>query len=162
MAIIAALAVGVFLSRQLSSGFEYVPELSRYGNVCRFVDIITPLAAALTMGFLLLNLRRPRPSFPQLLRQPGVAGCLAVQTILVVATIDSAYRVYLDYSYGIILDNLDAHISYAVYYAKKFCGCCIISVWINMYATNNYTNSYKWIDCVSWFLCMYWIFAMMF
>ena len=46
-----------------------------------------PLAAALTVAFLMIRLRRPRPRFPRLMRQPGMAAGIAAASAIMVGAL---------------------------------------------------------------------------
>jgi len=93
MILVAALAVaslsihpalGLLLEQD---GLGMDPEL-RLGTLPRMVVQVTePTAAALTVAFLLIRLRRPRPRFRRLMRQPGMAAGIAAASAMMVGVL---------------------------------------------------------------------------
>jgi len=90
--LVAALAVAATSIRpfvQFGTGMvsffeEYFPSVKRTAYTDVVLNAVEPWLAALTVAFIVIRLRRPRPPFRRLVRQPGMAACLAVLTLMAV------------------------------------------------------------------------------
>lgn len=90
--LVAALAVAAASIRPLVQfgtgmvGFfeECFPSVKRTAYTEVALNAVEPWLAALTVAFIVIRLRRPRPPFRRLVRQPGMAACLAVLSLMAV------------------------------------------------------------------------------
>jgi hypothetical protein len=82
MILVAATAAGLALYRAMSfppmNGFPKPAMIALAG-----VEVAVPLLVALTPAVLILRLRRPRPRWRRLARQPGLVACCVAMLILI-------------------------------------------------------------------------------
>jgi hypothetical protein len=92
MILVAAVAGGLALSRQMFQ--VYAIEGNWFGRVAEGlvrVSAVLPFLMTLTPAVLLMRLRRPRPRWQRMFRQPGVAACAAAMGPVTLAWARIAY-----------------------------------------------------------------------
>ncbi len=92
MILVAAAACGLALSRAMDGPNE--GSLNWFGRTADGlvrISAVLPFLMTFTPAVLLMRLRRPRPRWRKLARQPGVAACSAAMVPMVVAWLQIAY-----------------------------------------------------------------------
>jgi hypothetical protein len=92
MILVAAAACGLALSRAIDSPY-YVSSnwFGRIADGVVRVSAVLPFLMTFTPAVLIMRLRRPRPGWRRLARQPGVAACAAAMMPVVFAWLEAAY-----------------------------------------------------------------------
>jgi len=126
-----------------------------YGTVPRTVVLATePLVAALTVAFLLIRLRQPRPRFRRLMRQPGMAAGIASASAMIVGVL------MIPAAFALVgmpqRENL-----YRGWFLTIFepAGAAVAAVWLFMAVARVGRPEAGWIDRLGRALGGYWIVA---
>lgn len=160
MILVAALAVASLSIRPALGflldldGLGMDPEL-RLGTLPRMVVQATePTAAALTVAFLLIRLRQPRPRFRRLMRQPGMAAGIAAASAMIVGVVLIAA--------AFALVGMPAReIRYRGWFLPIFApaGGAVAAVWLFLALARVGRPEAGWIDRLGRALGGYWIVA---
>ncbi len=156
--LIVASALAMAITRQIpdEDGFY----LSYFGlSVNRWIGRwVLPWIVTMTLGSLVIRLRRPRPSLRRVLRQPGfVASCLCFST--------AGYAVLVAL-FQFVLDRVrspSSRIFIANDLATNFqgmgmmCGLTIAAGWITLALAGRFHRERGWIDGLGLFVGLCWI-----
>jgi hypothetical protein len=143
----AALAVAFYLAR--TSLYEAGPlvkhrSILRFPLVCRVVhDVFAAFVIALCAAMIVVRLRRPRPTLPQVFRQPGFIGCIASTLV----------------SGMCILTMAERGISNAFFLASMANAYAIVAAWFAVLFVGSWNPEPGWIDRMARSLCVFWLIA---
>ena len=151
MILVAAAAIGLVLARAtidhifwMSTGFR------------KYAGPISGFLVGLTLAYVPIRLRRPRPALRRLVRQPGVTACFAV--LLVMALDGAVWVLYcLKHAYPLVqyLPNYwrgnSEHIAPAV-----------TAVWLGMLLSRRWRPESGWIDRLGRVIGFAWLLYLLF
>jgi len=137
MILVAAAAIGLALARATIDHAFWMSS-----GPTKYAGPISGFLVALTMAYIPIRLRRPRPALRRLMRQPGVTACSAV--LIVMAVDGGVWILYcLKHAYSLVqyLPNYwrgnSEHIAPAV-----------MAVWLGMLLSRTCRPEPGWIDRV--------------
>lgn len=84
MALVAAVAIGFAISRASWMPVLFSPGSPLSHRLLGIYWLIVPYVLCLTAAVLLIQLRRPRPPFAELVSRPGMAACVAASAVIAV------------------------------------------------------------------------------
>ncbi len=135
MILVAAAAMGLALARAtIDHVFWMSSGPTKYGGP------ISGFLVALTVAYVPIRLRRPRPSLRRLMRQPGMAACSAV--LLVTAVDGDLWVLYcLKHAYSLVQ-------FFPNYWRGNFehIATAVAAVWLGMFLSRRWWAEPGWID----------------
>ena len=132
--------------RQASAGNDkYLKALQ---NLDRDLTWAYPVLACLTLGWLVMRLRQPRPRLVLMARQPGVAAALAVGVILAPAVVAAVAVAGWGNPYRWVTPLTTT-------WPKV--GPAVAMIWLALFVTGRRRSERGWIDRIGRFLGALWI-----
>jgi hypothetical protein len=117
-------------------------------NLDRDLTWAYPVLACLTLGWLVMRLRRPRPRLALMARQPGMAAMLAVGVILAPAVVAAVFVA----GWG----NPDRWVTPLVAAWPKV-GPAVAMIWLALFVTGRRRSERGWVDGSGRILGILWI-----
>ncbi len=140
MILVAATAVGLGLDRSF-------PVLERHGIPARWAAEL-PCLAAWTFAAFVLRLRRPRPAFPFLMRQPGAVASLFV--VLLVAVVGAFGALALGVKSGLdaygVRTGGNMPLNQIVLFGVVVAGAGVTGAWFGLALSGRRRTEPGWID----------------
>ncbi len=168
LAMVAAVAVGLAWTRHFQSfenGSEVYPapddvppDFFRIRVFAWWILCLSHCVAVVTLGVLLLRLRKPRPRLRSLTRQPGAVACGAVVFAVSVAfahfLIDRSISLIEDQSW----DGLGQFLYFSLYSSHNHhSGVVVASAWLLLALSGRWRREPGWIDGLGIALGIFWM-----
>lgn len=151
MILVAATAVGFGLDRSF-------PVLERHG-ISRPWAAELPCLAAWTVAAFVLRLRRPRPAFPILMRQPGAVATLVVLLLVLLAgafgVLAWVVKAGLNH-YGIPISG-GAPLDVILFFGSFLAGSGVTGAWLGLALSGRRRTEAGWIDLMGRAVGTLWI-----
>lgn len=184
MTLVAASAVGFMNVRFYTTGlleFELIMR-STVPRLCLTVYLYLlaalPLPLVWSLAGFLLGLRRPRPSYRRLIRQPGFIACVAVSLVITIRVTGFLTLLLRTALKNLTLLNLDSYeaftipftrlskgpiLTFAAYAGPFFsttafgASAAVASAWLLLYASGRWRSEANWLDRMGRLLGWFWI-----
>jgi hypothetical protein len=164
MVLVVALAVGLAVNCLNWPGFlaRWLTPLDAHDSIEHFLDLVMPNLAAITVATLAMRMRRPRPRFRRIARQPGSVACTVAVAILLVlglwvAVTTSTGRV-MKFTQHVIPAGQNGHVkgdvAYPIYpfsgrllvtYGDRI-GFAVAGAWLALILIGRWQSESSWID----------------
>ncbi len=119
------------------------------------LTFVTPVAAGLSIGVVVLRFLRPRPSRRKLSCQAGALGALAA--MLVIPTVGTANALVLWAVDG--PNDFNDFIFWCLLGWPRIAGMAVFGVWTALVAAGRFRRPVDWVDRLGLLLCVYWLLA---
>lgn len=154
--VIAALASGAALARPVfglvGGHWSLTDPATRRYRIEFYFALISPGVATLTVATLILRLRKPRPTFRCLVRQPGMVATIASLVGLAGAIMSWGYMLY----HTGLLNPAWLNINFWAR-ASIPTACTVIGSWLILALGGRWRAERSWIDRIGRVLGLYWI-----
>lgn len=170
--IIAALAVGLAMARAYDhfADFHLIspmsppsPEVFRRSELVPWdylvfgEQIVGPAVLVWTLAFVVLRLRQPRPRLRRLFRQPGMAGCATVLTVMPIFLFWKILGQMVWASGEFEGQGVGYWFPEAFKESLFWVGSSVVAVWLNLALSRRCAAEPSWIDRLGRVLACYWI-----
>jgi hypothetical protein len=90
MVLVAAVAAGLWGNRVDWSASPPWSQAVSYYSIAYLLNLVLPHVAAVTVALVAIQMRKPRPAFQRLARQPGAAACMVASAALLLIALWAA------------------------------------------------------------------------
>jgi hypothetical protein len=159
MILVAAMAAGLALARAGPMEWMAWTGSGWFGKARRLLHgSATLFAAMMSLGLIIVRLRRPRPRLVRVMRQPGmVASCAAAVALAVTALGWTSYDVIHTGGWS----ARDSIARYCRIHGAKF-GPAVGAAWLGLWFAGRWRPERGWIDRAGRALGVFWLVSLLF
>jgi hypothetical protein len=115
---------------------------------------VWPFCLPWTLTILALRLRRPRPEWRRVARQPGTVACCSMAVACVMTAIPAFCVLHIS---GRTYESGWSDLGSTLLLVSPFCGSAIIGAWTTLLLSSSWRPDNSWIDRAGRILAVYWI-----